>query len=38
MVCQRIMLSWPLIIDINVKNIKNDKNLSEKHLLILGNV
>ena len=22
MVCQRIMLSWPLIIDINVKNIK----------------
>ncbi len=24
MVCQRIMLSWPLIIDINVKNIKND--------------
>ena len=38
MVCQRIMLSWPLIIDINVKNIKNDKNLREKHLLILGNV
>ena len=29
MVCQRIMLSWPLIIDINVKNIKNDKNLRE---------
>ncbi len=38
MVCQRIMLSWPLIIDINVKNIKNDKNLREKHLLILRNV
>ena len=38
MVCQRIMLSWPLIIDINVKNIKNDKNLREKHLLILGYV
>lgn len=38
MVCQRIMLSWPLIIDFNVKNIKNDKNLREKHLLILGNV
>ena len=37
MVCQRIMLSC-LIIDINVKNIKNDKNLREKHLLILGNV
>ena len=29
MVCQRIMLSWPLIIDINVKNIKNDKILWE---------
>ena len=27
-----------LIIDINVKNIKNDKILWEKHLLILGNV
>lgn len=27
MACQRIMLSWPLIIDINVKNIKNDKIL-----------
>ena len=26
-VCQRIMLSWSLIIDINVKNIKNDKIL-----------
>ena len=38
MVCQHIMLSWPLIIDINVKNIKNDKNLREKHLLILGYV
>lgn len=38
MVCQRIMLSWSLIIDINVKNIKNDKILREKHLLILGNV
>ena len=38
MVCQRIMLSWPLIIDINVKNIKNDKILREKHSLILGNV
>ena len=29
MVCQRIMLSWSLIIDINVKNIKNDKILWE---------
>ena len=38
MVCQRIMLSWFLIIDINVKNIKNDKILWEKHSLILGNV
>ena len=38
MVCQRIMLSWSLIIDINVKNIKNDKILWEKHSLILGNV
>ena len=38
MVCQRIMLFWPLIIDINVKNIKNDKILWEKHSLILGNV
>ena len=38
MVCQRIMLSWSLIIDINAKNIKNDKILREKHLLILGNV
>jgi hypothetical protein len=37
MVCQRIMLSWSLI-DINVKNIKNDKILREKHLLILENV
>lgn len=36
MVCQRIMLSWSLII--NVKNIKNDKILWEKHCLILGNV
>ena len=36
MVCQRIMLSWSLIIDINVKNIKNDKILWEKHSLILG--
>ena len=27
-----------LIIDINVKNIKNDKILREKHSLILGNV
>lgn len=26
------------IIDINVKNIKNDKILREKHCLILGNV
>ena len=33
MVCQRIMLSWSLIIDINVKNIKNDKILWEKHSL-----
>ena len=38
MVCQRIMLYWSLIIDINVKNIKNDKILREKHLLILENV
>ena len=38
MVCQHIMLSWSLIIDINVKNIKNDKILREKHSLILGNV
>ena len=30
MVCQHIMLSWSLIIDINVKNIKNDKILWEK--------
>ena len=36
MVCQRIMLSWSLIIDINVKNIKNDKILWEKHSLILA--
>ena len=27
-----------LIININVKNIKNDKILWEKHCLILGNV
>ena len=38
MVCQRIMLSWSLIIDINAKNVKTDKILWEKHLLILGNV
>jgi hypothetical protein len=38
MVCQHIMLSWSLIIDINVKDIKNDKILREKHSLILGNV
>lgn len=38
MVCQRIMLSWSLIIDINAKNVKTDKILREKHLLILGNV
>lgn len=24
MVCQRIMLSWSLIIDINAKNVKTD--------------
>lgn len=38
MVCQRIILSWPLSIDINAKNVKNDKILWEKHCLILGNV
>ena len=38
MVCQRIMLSWSLIIDINAKNVKTDKILWEKHSLILGNV
>lgn len=30
MVCQRIMLSWSLIIDINAKNVKTDKILWEK--------
>ena len=38
MVCQRIMLSWPPSIEINAKNVKTDKILWEKHLLILGNV
>ena len=33
MVCQRIMLSWSLIIDINAKNVKTDKILWEKHSL-----
>ena len=38
MVCQRIMLSWSLIIDINAKNVKTDKILWEKHSLIIGYV
>ncbi len=31
MVCQRIMLSWPLIIDINVKTLKTTR-ISEKSI------
>ena len=42
MICQRVMLIDAIlenpIIDINAKNIKNDKILWEKHCLILGNV
>ena len=32
-VCQRIILSWSLSIDINAKNVKNDKILRELGLL-----